>query len=648
MLSKRHSTVNPSQVKLCSAMFCSMANRLIQAFLYQFFMMGGTADAVPPSFVDEGLKSTEILWVMDAESSNWQRIAWLKTQQIEPSFDYYRIYWEIFFHSRLAILPEDPDIFERTLFILESLYSKDPQKFLLKLQEVYPEVLINSTFLDLANQWPETKMSLFVENAPSKETEFREFQEQFQLKITEQITQIPEIDKWLKAHHSAFGSIWMEYYRWTIQEYCLNHHSSFGEHHELCQEISNQMNLQSLPQLLPPQLIPGQVPNQPAPKQPNVEITQFSSHSKIQRNQQTDDYFIVLMGPALLLLISSLFLLRNRKWQLGTLLISLFGLLFVEMLLHLWIPPLNQSKSLFGLNQWNITPYQEKDGEFYTQGSYLRSQHFAQNPSKFRLIVLGASSAHGSNELYENSFAGILAKNNDIEVINLAIGGTTSNGILHLMPFVNSLKANAIILYYGHNEMHQFYHYVQQSNLSMQAIALRQILWNSSIYTSLHRLFSDMPKHDMSEITPSTTLEHSQVVTLTNQNFRQNMMQILQNFSQQNIPLLMLNPPTNYPFVDLDCPNPPSSFKTILDYQNCIDQSAQATSIHSSIRHSNKELAQQYNMDYVDLDQYFHQNSPDGTSANSLFWDEIHPSKTGHQWIAEVIQYWLELQENAR
>ena len=42
-----------------------------------------------------------------------------------------------------------------------------------------------------------------------------------------------------------------------------------------------------------------------------------------------------------------------------------------------------------------------------------------------------------------------------------------------------------------------------------------------------------------------------------------------------------------------------------------------------------------------DLDIYFHQNSPDTTSANGLFWDELHPSALGHKWIADGLHTWL-------
>jgi len=81
--------------------------------------------------------------------------------------------------------------------------------------------------------------------------------------------------------------------------------------------------------------------------------------------------------------------------------------------------------------------------------------------------------------------------------------------------------------------------------------------------------------------------------------------------------------------------------ETIADIQKQIDSHPESTTIHSTIKSTIPTLAKQHGTYHWDLDVYFHQNSPDSTSANGLFWDELHPSALGHKWIADGLKTWL-------
>ena len=104
--------------------------------------------------------------------------------------------------------------------------------------------------------------------------------------------------------------------------------------------------------------------------------------------------------------------------------------------------------------QGNVIPWVENDTHYITQGDYLRAQRIEKIKSKKRLVILGASSAHGSNELMEDTFAGIIGEQTEWEVINLAIGGTTSAGLVTLTSYVELLNQYALLIYYGNNEVH--------------------------------------------------------------------------------------------------------------------------------------------------------------------------------------------------
>ena len=110
---------------------------------------------------------------------------------------------------------------------------------------------------------------------------------------------------------------------------------------------------------------------------------------------------------------------------------------------------------MFQVQNWSVVPWIETDTHYITQGDYLRAQRIDKMKSKKRLVILGASSAHGSNELMEDTFAGIVDEQTEWEVINLGIGGTTSAGLVTLTPYVEQLNPDAVLIYYGHNEVHQ-------------------------------------------------------------------------------------------------------------------------------------------------------------------------------------------------
>ena len=109
-----------------------------------------------------------------------------------------------------------------------------------------------------------------------------------------------------------------------------------------------------------------------------------------------------------------------------------------------------------------------------------------------------------------------------------------------------------------------------------------------------------------------------------------------------SVPTLLISPPTNYPFAPMaDLADTEMYSDYPEDIQIRIDNHPEATTIHSSIRRQIVILAGIYQKTHWDLDFHFHRNSPDGLSANGLFWDELHPSALGHQWIARGVKKWL-------
>ena len=83
-------------------------------------------------------------------------------------------------------------------------------------------------------------------------------------------------------------------------------------------------------------------------------------------------------------------------------------------------------------------------------------------------------------------------------------------------------------------------------------------------------------------------------------------------------------------------------------FQSLFDQAIETTTIHSEIAENILNLAQRYGTAYLDAQAVFYDGSTDGITANTLFWDELHPSIEGHKrlhtaiypWSQNLIQQW--------
>ncbi len=315
--------------------------------------------------------------------------------------------------------------------------------------------------------------------------------------------------------------------------------------------------------------------------------------------------------------------------------IAILVFVSLELLLYPLTLPLIELQPMFTLSDWDIDPWTETSEHFITQGPYLRAQKIDKYHHRRRLVIVGASSAHGSNELWEDTFAGILQDDLDWDVVNLAIGGTTSTGIVHLMDDISRLNPSALVVFYGHNEVKQFRMMNNLNDIPTWRYKLQRQIWRSRTYSFFHGIINI----DSIEITQNkTNVQQSDdtVVQLATWNFKTNLTTICNTI---DVPTIFLTPPTNYPFAHMGSPE--SMPKSIEDIQNLIDADIDSTTIHSSIKDSIPEIAKECGATHWDVDHYFHINSPDNTSANQLFWDELHPSATGHEWIAQGIKDWL-------
>lgn len=560
--------------------------------------------------------------ILEESTSVYDRVQSLKSLRPPFSSPQRQMLWSVYFFSRLGVQAEDPDLFERALDLLIQDYRENKADLIGEsIAEDMILPLYQATLLHVQRQWGERYPQIEATSWTRRPLGTIRKQELLELIDTEwQRNSI----SWLESFQTEKGSSSIELFRWLLAQELDAIQKDISP--QLATELQEYWSLgNSSFQYSPPEQLSGQTPAALAQK-PVIQITKFESYAQFPWR------WLLFFG-----LVGAIIAFRATKF--GKLLFGFLSIVAIENTASLFVQPLIETDSYFNFHHWRVVPWKEEAGYLETQGSYSRAQRFQTENTSKRIVILGASSAHGSNHLWEDSFAGILDKETEFEVINLAVGGTTSHGILHLLPYTLELDPDLVILYYGHNEVHQFSQLLEFHQASIQTLWLKNLFWRSSFYSLLYQTLAaetqDSKSQDLIDI--SAQRSHDNTVALAEWNHYHNISILLQGYQDSGIPTLVLNPPTNYPFAPVDDNFTLVSVSSIAEKQRLIDQSSSATTIHSKIRENNLLLAQRFGVYYLDLDDYFHHGSPDQYSANGLFWDELHPSALGQAWIAEPI-----------
>ena len=527
--------------------------------------------------------------------------------------------WTWYWRSRLGIQYDDPDVFERILNIQIQLAAKHPEEVLQHLEQ--SSVLPEMAWVILKDDYDLDAVLL------PEETHRR-----IQAKLAQRIRQAaaPYLSDWLRCWKSSGGSVGMELFRSAL----IDIHGELTlvkANVDSLQTMYDSWGLQKESQPSCPVYKPGQSYKQPTPKEPDIDLW------KPDIPPPLIPFKLRRVVDAIGISFCLAWCYRKKRVLFYTLVTPVLIIGSLEGVSALFVTPLRDTTPMFHVKNWSVEPWIETETEYLTQGDYLRAQRIPKAKSSKRLVVLGASSAHGSNELMEDSFAGIVNDQTEWDVVNLGIGGTTSAGLVPLIPYIEQLQPDALVIYYGHNEIHQLRKLNQFQSASLKTWEIQRVLWSSHLYTLLHNMLPNQDDTQTEDANATNALPEEEFLALAERHFSNNMSLVLSKFD--DVPTLLISPPTNYPFA-------PMEYTTSLSYeisevQKQIDAHKEATTIHSVIRAQIPNLAATYQTSFWDLDWHFHRHSPDGLSANGLFWDELHPSALGHQWIARGIQKWL-------
>ena len=268
---------------------------------------------------------------------------------------------------------------------------------------------------------------------------------------------------------------------------------------------------------------PGQYEQIPAPISTQTPIKNFSAPIHIPYV-----FWVVLLTLTLA------FLSRYRRMQkYVALILGGTAFLWIEVLLDgLEYPTLSETQPLFSFIDWKYEPYQKIQRQaqewWVSEGGPARWQEVTASQKSFTIATLGASSAHGSNLLQEETFSAQLAQRLQrenpslaIQIINLGIGGTTSNGVLYSGKQAIKMGADGLVIYYGHNEIPQFQQLSEFEETSF--LSTRLFLSQLRLYSFLHRMLPTS-----SNTRSSQALSTAQLKNLAILNHRHNIGQLLQ------------------------------------------------------------------------------------------------------------------------
>ncbi len=285
-----------------------------------------------------------------------------------------------------------------------------------------------------------------------------------------------------------------------------------------------------------------------------------------------------------------------------------------------------------------------------------------------RVAILGASSAHGSHYLSEETFAsGIQAAADGalgpgrVEVLDLGVGGATSATVRAAGESALGLGADQLVVYYGHNEVAQFVRLGRYPGMDPDRVRLRMALHRSILYSALARSLGTAPAGGtgVAATEATTRADVDALKRLAVAHHRWNLEALLRAASVREVEVVLVEVATNYRFAHLEPHAQPGSggtedLRSLLrtaeahaaagrreearaTWQTAIDRSAWPREVTSEINATTRSLAEEYGCARLDAPGLFATRSPDGLAVSGLFWDDLHPTRDGHALLADAL-----------
>lgn len=252
----------------------------------------------------------------------------------------------------------------------------------------------------------------------------------------------------------------------------------------------------------------------------------------------------------------------------------------------------------------------------------------------YRIFTLGDSCTFGGD--WDMSYAAFLGKrlnaaSKNFEVINAGIEGYNSEYALgRLKDDILTYSPDLVTIYIGWNDL------MKQSPNTMsvtgQITWLGRILSNSYIYKGLSKVMFFHVRPAL--LKPQVTGEESEYHVFDSfvpATYEENVSAMVAVLHERNVHVILMTRPTALSrSMTLDDLRTQNIFFPFFPEAYSVPR---LLSLHDAYNNSIRRLAARLQVPLVDLDEEFNRHD-----KKPLFWDTMHPSKSGHELIEKILE----------
>jgi lysophospholipase L1-like esterase len=257
-----------------------------------------------------------------------------------------------------------------------------------------------------------------------------------------------------------------------------------------------------------------------------------------------------------------------------------------------------------------------------------RYRTFSREPTRPRIVVLGESSAHGSNHLTEEAFAGLLEGALDAEVINAGVGGAVSDEIIEIGLQSLEFQPDVLVLYFGFNDLSRLAYMAQMQQVSPARARMQNVLDRSRLVAALatvvpEGLLAGDREDSLEPPAPGVTSGPSveAMHDIAQAHATRNMRRLILLAEAADVDVVVAIQALN----EDTCP-PDATMAS--DPSVCVADRLRSLAVNAA---AGTDAA------LIDVPAALLEHAG-GPAGHAYFWDGIHPSRLGHAVIAKALE----------
>jgi lysophospholipase L1-like esterase len=258
---------------------------------------------------------------------------------------------------------------------------------------------------------------------------------------------------------------------------------------------------------------------------------------------------------------------------------------------------------------------------------------------RWRVVVLGGSSVHGTHYLAEEAFGAVLVERlrvlhpgRDVELINAGIGGAVSDEVARAAAEMLPYEPDLFVVYLGHNDLSHLPQMAGFRSVSSSGIALRYLLDRSRVVRVVRELLPPSVRErarqldadgGFRDLKPPQGAELELLQRLAEHNARDNLQRLARSANEAGVAVLFV---VQGQSADACPPLEPD----VLD-DLCFREAQRRIAVEAG------RLAGVPVVDGAAAVRSHAGGGPEAPAGWDYYWDYIHPTRLGHAVLGEAI-----------